>query len=85
MESKITAGGRMTLPKAAREFLGVKPGDKVKIFIDPPGRVVILPVIPVTALKGIAKSPRSRPITIEEMDEAVRVEAVARYLRATAK
>lgn len=85
MESKITAKGQMTLPKEARDHLGVKPGDRVKIFVDTPNRVVLLPVIPVTALKGIVKSPHSRPITLEEMDEAVRAGAVARYLRATGK
>ncbi len=85
MESKITAKGQMTLPKEAREHLGVKPGGKVKIFIQPDGHVVLLPVIPVTALKGSVKSRRRRPPTMEEMDKAVRDGAVARYRRATGK
>jgi len=85
MESKITAKGQMTLPKEAREHMGVKPGDRVKIFIQRDGHVVLLPVLPVTALKGIVKSRRRRPPTIEEMDRAVRDGAVARYRRATGK
>lgn len=85
MESKITGKGQMTLPKEARDHLGVKPGDRVKIFVDTRNRVVLLPTIPVTALKGIVKSPHSRPITLEEMDEAIRAGAVARYLRANGK
>jgi len=85
MESKITAKGQMTLPKEAREHMGVKPGDRVKIFIRPNGTVVLLPVIPVKALKGIVKSPHSRPVTLEEMDEAIAEGVVARYRRATGK
>jgi AbrB family looped-hinge helix DNA binding protein len=85
VESKITRKGQMTLPKEAREHLKVKPGDKVKIFIQPDGHVVLLPVRPITALKGIVKSKRRRPPTIEEMDEAVRDEAVARYRRTAGK
>jgi antitoxin PrlF len=85
MESKITAKGQMTLPKEAREQMGVKAGDRIKIFIDPSGRVVLLPVIPVTALKGIVKSPHSRPVTIKEMDEGIAKGVAARYRRATGK
>ena len=85
MESKITAKGQMTLPKEARLHMGVKPGAKVKIFFEPNGKVVLLPVVPVTALKGIVKSPHSRPVTIEEMDKAVRDGVAARFRHASGK
>lgn len=77
MESKITAKGQMTLPKEAREHLKIKPGDKVRIFVHPDGHLAILPVIPVTALRGIAKSRLSRPVTLEEMNEAIAAGAIA--------
>jgi antitoxin PrlF len=77
VDSKITAKGQMTLPKEIREHLKVKPGDRVKIFIQPDGHVVLLPMIPVTALKGIAKSRLSRPVTLEEMHEAIAAGAIA--------
>ena len=83
MESKITAKGQMTLPKEAREYLKLKPGDKVKIFIHPDGHVALLPVVPVTALRGLLKT--TKHATIEEMDAAIREGAVARYRRATGK
>jgi len=85
MESKITAKGQMTLPKEAREHMKVKAGDKVKIFFEPDGHVVLLPVVPVTALKGILKSRRRKPPSIAEMDSAVAEGVVARYRRASAK
>ena len=43
MESKVTSNGRVTIPKEARERLGLKPGDRVKFSIQPNGQVVIFP------------------------------------------
>jgi AbrB family looped-hinge helix DNA binding protein len=70
MESAITAKGQATIPKAIREHLHLKPGDRVKFFVHPIGSVVLLPKIPVSRLRGMLKTERA-PATIEEMDEAV--------------
>ena len=67
MESAITAKGQTTIPKAIREHLRLKPGDRVKFFVHPDGSVVLLPKLPVTALRGIVK-PRRRAVTIDEMN-----------------
>jgi antitoxin PrlF len=56
MESAITVKGQATIPKAIREHLALKPGDRVKFFVHPDGSVV--------------KSRRRRPVTIEEMTNA---------------
>ena len=56
MQSALTAKGQATIPKPIRDHLGLKPGDRVKFFIQPDGRVVILPMVPITALKGLLKS-----------------------------
>ena len=71
MESAITVKGQATIPKAIREHLRLKPGDRVKFFVHPDGSVVLLPKLPASALRGIIKAVR-RPVTIEEMNEAVR-------------
>ena len=76
MESAITVKGQATIPKAVREHLGLKPGDRVKFFIHPDGSVVLLPKVRVTVLRGIVKSRRGRPVTIEEMNEAAAAGAV---------
>lgn len=76
MESAITAKGQATIPKAIREHLRLKPGDRVKFFMHPDGSVVLLPKLPAAALRGIVK-PRRRPVTIEEMNEAVAAAATA--------
>ena len=71
MESAITVKGQATIPKAIREHLHLKPGDRVKFFVHPDGSVVLLPKLPASALRGIIKSRRRRPVTITEMAEAV--------------
>lgn len=69
MESAITAKGQATIPKAIREHLRLKPGDRIKFFVRPDGSVVLLPKLPASALRGIVK-PGPRPVTIEEMSAA---------------
>jgi AbrB family looped-hinge helix DNA binding protein len=77
MESAITSKGQATIPKAIREHLHLKPGDRVKFFLHPNGTVFLLPKIPVSALRGIVKS--SRRATLEEMDEAIAAGITERY------
>jgi antitoxin PrlF len=75
MESAITSKGQATIPKAIREHLGLKPGDRIKFFMHPDGSVVLLPKLPASALRGIAAGRRAT-VTIEEMNEAVAEGAV---------
>jgi antitoxin PrlF len=79
MESAITAKGQATIPKAVREHLGLKPGDRVKFLVHPDGSVVLLPRLPVTALRGMLK-PRRR-VTVEQMNEAIAAQAAERGAR----
>jgi antitoxin PrlF len=68
VESAITVKGQATIPKAIREHLRVKPGDRVKFFIHPDGSVVLLPKLPASSLKGIIKT--KRRVTLERMNRA---------------
>ena len=77
MESAITSKGQTTIPKAVRDHLQLKPGDRVKFFIHPDGSVVILPKLPASALRGLVKTGRRR-VSIEEMNEAI-AEGAAEY------
>jgi antitoxin PrlF len=70
MESAITVKGQATIPKAIREHLGLRPGDRVKFFVHPDGTVVLLPKLPVSALRGMLMR-RRRPVSIKRMREAV--------------
>jgi AbrB family looped-hinge helix DNA binding protein len=80
MESTITTKGQATIPKAIREYLGLKPGNRIKFFLHPNGSVVLLPKLPASALRGIVK-PRKPPVTIEEMEEAAASGATETALR----
>src|SRR5712692_3153673 len=82
VESAITVKGQATIPKAIREHLGLKPGDRIKFFVHPDGSVVLLPKLSASSLRGIIKSRRRRPVTIAEMTEAA-VEGAARVARPT--
>ena len=70
MESAITVKGQATIPKSIREHLRLKAGDRVKFFVHPDGTVVLLPKIPVTALRGILPRPR-RPVSMRRMRAAL--------------
>ncbi|HKR26716.1 MAG TPA: AbrB/MazE/SpoVT family DNA-binding domain-containing protein [Acidobacteriaceae bacterium] len=82
MESTLTTKGQVTIPKEAREHLRLKPGDRVKFFIAADGHVVILPVLPITALKGILPA-RGKRASLTDMDEAIAKGAVARFRRSS--
>ncbi|HLJ26916.1 MAG TPA: AbrB/MazE/SpoVT family DNA-binding domain-containing protein [Candidatus Angelobacter sp.] len=70
MESAITVKGQATIPKEIREHLGLKPGDRLKFFYHPDGSVVLLPKVSARTLRGMVRSRRRRPVTIDEMTKA---------------
>lgn len=70
MESAITVKGQATIPKAVRQHLGLKAGDKLKFFFQPDGSVALLPKLPAQSLRGIVRSRRRRPVTIDQMTRA---------------
>ena len=78
MESAITVKGQATIPKAIREHLGLQPGDRVKFFVQPDGSVVLLPKLPVSAIRGIVRSRNSRHVSTEGMTRASAEGAVSR-------
>jgi antitoxin PrlF len=78
MEATLSSKNQATIPKAVREYLRLKPGDRFKFFFQPDGAVVILPTIPTTALKGsVAKL--SQPISVDEMNAAIEAGATKRF------
>jgi antitoxin PrlF len=81
MDSTLTAKGQTTIPKAIRQHLGVKPGDRLRFAIEADGKVTLVPAtLPITALRGIARRDGS-PATLEEMEEAIRSGAARRLDR----
>ena len=69
IESSITKKGQTTLPKAVRESLGLRAGDKVRyIIVD--GGVRIMPVRSINRLIGVLRHDGSA-VTLEEMEQAI--------------
>ena len=69
IESGVTAKGQTTLPKAVREALSVKAGDRLRYVIQD-GEVRILKVGPVDRLFGVLQYD-GPPVTLEEMERAI--------------
>ena len=80
-ESKLTSKGQTTIPIEIREVLKLKPGDKIQyVVID--DRVEIIPRNrSVMEIAGILYDPNRKPVSIEEMDEAIGEAIVERYER----
>ena len=69
IESGITSKGQTTLPKAVREALSVKAGDRVRYVIQE-GEVRIVPVRSVSRLFGILRHD-GPAATLEDMERAI--------------
>lgn len=72
MTSSLTTKGRITIPKQIRDLLHLRAGSRVDFQIDPAGRVILKPCDKdIRSLKGIVRSFRKTPVSLEEMDEAI--------------
>ena len=80
-ESSITIKGQTTLPKAVRDSLAVKAGDKVRYVIVDEG-VLIMPVRPTSRLFRSLKYD-GPTVSVEEMDRAVAEGAIERWKQST--
>lgn len=80
--SKLTSKGQVTIPKQIRERLGLKVGDRLRFRIDAEGRLVVQP----ESSERLGRVPGllrhlsgDRPVTPEEMDEAIRSRARQKF------
>ena len=69
----LTSKGQITLPKAVRERLRLHAGDAVDFIIDEAGDVrVRAGKVDLLALQGLLRRPGRRPVSLEDMDKAIR-------------
>lgn len=75
----LTSKGQITLPQSVRSSLGVEAGDKLDFVADEAGgfRVVALRK-DVHALRGRFAGRVAKPVSVQDMNEAVQTEAAAR-------
>jgi antitoxin PrlF len=79
MEAKLSSKGQATIPKAVRDRLQIKSGDRFKFFFHPDG-VIILPKISTARLKGMIPKP-AQSASLEEIDRAIAEGATERFRR----
>ena len=80
--STLTSEGQVTIPKEIRDHLGLKEGDRLAIELDDQGRVVLRPEprAPLGRLPGLLRHlAPERPVTIEDMDMAIREQVARRF------
>jgi antitoxin PrlF len=71
-KATITYKGQITLPKAVREQLGVRPGDRVSFREIEGGAIVVeADTVDLMELKGILRS-RISGVTVEQMNQTIR-------------
>lgn len=72
MHATLTSKGQLTLPKSARETLGLKPGQRFSVEISKTGGLLLTPqrVDPLSICRVLRK-PRTGTVSVEAMDQGI--------------
>ena len=71
--STMSSKGQTVIPKEIRDRLGLQPGDAVDFVVQEDGDVVLRPALDdVRRLKGLLHRPGRAPVSVQEMDRAIR-------------
>ncbi len=69
----LSTKGQTVIPKPIRDHLDLRPGDKLDFVLLDNGDVVIRPAVDdVRKLKGLLRRPGRKPVSVEEMNQAIR-------------
>lgn len=80
MYATLTSKGQITLPKEIRDRLGLDAGSTLDFQVLPDNTITARAVEPdARRIRGLLKSPHTRPLTVEQMDEAVGKHLRARH------
>lgn len=82
--STLTSKGQITIPKDVRDRLGIQEGDRVVFQFDEEGQVILRPAVrdPLGSLVGLLRHrAKSSPVTVEEMNDAIRSRAAEKHAR----
>jgi len=74
LELTVTAKGQVTLRRAVLNHLGVVPGAKVSVSLLENGRVELMAAAvrdDIQSLRGALRRSGQRPVSLEEMQEAI--------------
>jgi antitoxin PrlF len=68
----LTSKGQITVPKAVRDELHLRPGDTIDFVRDPAGAFYLRPGhVDVADLRGFLKRPGRKPVSLAAMDAAI--------------
>jgi len=71
----LTSKGQLTLPKAVRDQLHLRTGDRLWVEVTQDGRVLLEPAtVDVLELKGMLPKP-AKPLGLAEMERVIRKRA----------
>ena len=68
-ESTMTAKGQTTVPRQVRDAIGAGPGTRLVWHVMPGGGLIVrAKTHSVMALAGMLKSPKKKPVPVEDMN-----------------
>jgi AbrB family looped-hinge helix DNA binding protein len=71
MAATLTSKGQITIPKAVRDRLNLRSGDRVDFVVEQDGTVRMVPLTAsVRELKALVPRPK-RKLSLDDMDEAI--------------
>ena len=70
----LTSKGQTTIPKEIRDYLDLRPGDRIEFMVRENTVVLRAATRKVTDLKGFLPKP-AKPVSLEAMDSAIRKRA----------
>jgi len=71
----LSSKGQLTIPRQLRESLGLTPGTRLMVSVDPNGRLILVPSL--YEPEGLFRDRPAvqRSMTLEDMDRAIAVAA----------
>ena len=71
----LSSKGQLTIPRQLRESLGLTPGTRLMVSVDPNGRLILVPSLYEPEDHFRDRPMVQRSMTLEDMDRAIAVAA----------
>jgi antitoxin PrlF len=69
----LTSKGQITVPKAVRDRLRLRPGDALDFVMADNGEIYVRAgTVDVADLQGLLRRPGRKPVSLDAMDESIR-------------
>ena len=82
MLATLTSKGQLTVPKAARDALDLKSGQRFAVEVSEAGDLILKPQrADALAVRGLLKSPHARSLSVREMDDGIAAHLRAKHAR----